>query len=97
MMNLEEIKKIIEDAKEVIRRRYKAEVIGIFGSFARGEEGKESDIDILVEFKEGATLFDLSGLGIFLEEKLGRKVDIVSTRSIRKEIKENIMRDLVTV
>ena len=97
MMNIDEIKKIIEDAEEVIRQRYKAEVIGIFGSFARGEEGKESDIDILVEFKEGATLFDLSGLGDFLEEKLGRKVDIVSTRSIRKEIKENIMKDLVAV
>ncbi|HHO57352.1 MAG TPA: nucleotidyltransferase [Thermoplasmatales archaeon] len=96
-MNIDEIKKIIEDAEEVIRKRYKAEIIGIFGSFARGEEGKESDIDILVEFKEGATLFDLSGLGDFLEEKLGRKVDIVSTRSIRKEIKENIMKDLVAV
>ncbi|MCD6481191.1 MAG: nucleotidyltransferase domain-containing protein, partial [Thermoplasmata archaeon] len=50
MMNIDEIKKIIEDAEEVIRKRYKAEIIGIFGSFARGEEGKESDIDILVEF-----------------------------------------------
>lgn len=96
-MNIDEIKEKLNELKDEIRREYKAEIIGIFGSFARREEGKESDIDVLVEFKEGATLFDLAGLADFLEEKLGRKVDIVSTKALRKEIRGNVMKDLVAV
>lgn len=97
MMDINEIKKKLNEIKNEIRQKYKAEIIGIFGSFARKEEEKESDIDILVEFKEGATLFDLTGLADFLEEKLGRKVDIVSIRALREEIKGNVMKDLVAI
>ena len=97
MMDINEIKERLNGLKKEIRQKYKAEIIGIFGSFARGEEGKESDIDVLVEFKEGATLFDLTGLADFLEERLGRKVDVVSTRALRKEIKGDVMKDLVAI
>ncbi len=52
MMDINEIKERLNELKKEIRQKYKAEIIGIFGSFARGEEEKESDIDVLVEFKE---------------------------------------------
>jgi hypothetical protein len=52
---------------------------------------------VLVEFLEGATLFDLAGLGDFLEEKLCCKVDIVSQRAIRKEIEPYIYGDLARI
>jgi len=97
MRALEEVKRIIREHQEEIRTRFRAEVIGLFGSVARGEGGSESDVDILVRFDEGASLFELVALGDFLEEKLGCKVDIVSDRAVKPELRESIMRDLVRV
>lgn len=50
----------------------------LFGSYARNEQTKRSDIDIHVEFDDTATLLDISGLKIELEKKLHKKVDILS-------------------
>ena len=97
MKNLKEIKEMLENLKEEIRRRYRADVIGIFGSYARGEQSEKSDIDILVRFHEDATLFDFVGLSIFLEEKLGIRVDVVPQDTIRKEIRDRIMGEVVPV
>jgi len=66
--------------------KYKAEILGIFGSYVREEQNKESDVDILVRFLEGATLFDFVEFGDFLEEKPGIKVYIVSENAIREEL-----------
>lgn len=85
----------LKSLKDDVRQRYKADLKGIFGSFARNEIREDSDIDIMVEFWTGATLLDLTGLGNFLEEKLHRKVDIVSHRAIRKELKANIYKDMI--
>jgi hypothetical protein len=54
-------------------------------------------VDVLVRFLEGATLFDLVGLGDFLEEKLKLKVDIVSERAVREELRERILGEVVTI
>ncbi|MGH7450631.1 MAG: nucleotidyltransferase family protein [bacterium] len=94
-MKSEEILKTLTDQREEIKRRYKAEVKGLFGSFVRGEEKRESDVDILVDFDERADLFDYVGLGLFLEEKLNRKVDIVPQKALREEIKANVLQEVV--
>jgi len=94
---LDEIKKIIEKSKVEAAQKYKAEIIGIFGSYVRGEQKEESDIDILVRFGEDATLFDFVGLSLFLEEILGIKVDIVPQDTIRDEIREKIMNEVILV
>ncbi|MCD6489194.1 MAG: nucleotidyltransferase family protein [Thermodesulfobacterium sp.] len=93
--NLEEIKEKLQKLRDLIKERYKAEVIGIFGSYVRGEQRKESDIDILVKFYRGATLFELVGLSLFLEEEIGIKVDIVPYDAVRKEIKEKVLSEVV--
>ncbi len=97
MKDLDRIREILKENEDVIAREFKAEIVGIFGSYARGEQKKESDVDIVVRFREGASLFDLVGLADFLEEKLGIKVDVVSERAIRPELKEHILKDLVAV
>lgn len=94
-MKSEEILKILMGQREEIRQRYKAEVKGLFGSFVRGEEKRESDVDILVDFDEHADLFDCVGLGLFLEEKLNRKVDVVPQKALREELKTNVLQELV--
>lgn len=92
-----EIKKKLSALKGLLRRKYYAEIIGIFGSYARDDNNSDSDIDILVRFIKGASLFDLVGLSDFLEEELDRKVDIVSERGLRKDIELFIRKDLIKI
>lgn len=69
----------------------------IFGSTARGEARKNSDVDLLVEFKKRVTLFDMGGLKMDLEEKLKRKVDIVEYSAVDRRLRESIFRDKVDI
>ncbi len=94
-MLLKQLTETLKSMKHETRQSYKAELKGIFGSHARGDAKEDSDIDILVEFHEGATLFDLSGVHIFLEEKLRHKVDVVLQSTIREEIRSYIYKDLM--
>lgn len=96
-----QLNEIIQDIKGLekeIKERYKAEIIGIFGSYVRGEQKKKSDLDVLVKFYKGATLFDFVGLALFLEEKLGiKKVDVVPYDAVRSELKERIFKETVHI
>ncbi len=94
---LESIISELKTDKEYIRNRYKAEIIGVFGSFVRNEQKQTSDIDLLVRFLEGASLFDFIGLANFLEDKLDLKVDIVSERAVRDELKGSIYKEVVKI
>ena len=78
-------------------KRFKVREIGLFGSVVRGEQKESSDLDVLVDFADDADLFDLVGLGLFLEENLGRKVDVVPRRALRKELREQVLKDVVAV
>ncbi len=69
--------------------------IGVFGSIARGEQKQGSDIDVLVDFEDDADLFDLASLGLFLEERLGGKVDVVPKRALRKELRDSVIKEVV--
>jgi uncharacterized protein len=72
--------------------------VGIFGSFARGDNKKGSDIDILVEFKEAPSLLTLIKLENDLTEILGVKVDLVTTGALKnKRIKKSIKKDLINI
>ncbi len=75
-------------------RKYEPSKIGIFGSYARGDDSDTSDIDILIDFKGKITLFDLGGIKYDLTELLNRSVDIVTERSINKKIRDYIYKDL---
>ncbi|MDZ7360646.1 MAG: nucleotidyltransferase family protein [candidate division KSB1 bacterium] len=97
MIQPQRIQQNLQSLKVEARKRYKAELKGIFGSFARGEAREDSDVDILVHFDASATLLDLVGLGNFLEEKLQRKVDVVTPAALRKEFRAQILRELVTL
>lgn len=96
-MTKTKILNLLRDLKGEIRQKYKAQIKGIFGSFARGEQKETSDIDILVDFDDDADLFDFTGLALFLEEKLNLRVDIVPEKSLRKEIKSSVLKEVVRV
>ena len=88
-MKLEEIKvKIIP-----VLRRYDVRKAAIFGSFVKGEQRKDSDIDILIEFKGEKSLLDLAGLKIELQEILKRKVDVLTYNSLHPLLKDKILQE----
>ena len=78
-------KKMIVEAKDEIRQKYKAEIKGIFGSYVRSDFYADSDLDLLVDFDDGADLIDYVNLQQFLEDRLECKIDVVSRLSRREE------------
>lgn len=90
------LESIREALVSVLRRAGACKAI-VFGSYARGEARRRSDLDILVRFLEGASLFDLVGLADFLEENLGLRVDVVSERALRPELRERILSEVVQI
>lgn len=81
-----------------ILRRHAIKRAAIFGSFARGEATSTSDVDFLIEYKtKNKSLFDLVDLKSELEDTLGRKVDIVTYRSIYWRLREQILAEQVVI
>ena len=71
--------------------------IGIFGSTARGDNTEKSDIDILYLLKDAVGLFNIIRIKNSLEEKLNKKVDLVSENYVHPELKPFIMNDLIII
>lgn len=72
--------------------------IGIFGSFARGENKKESDLDILIKFKGRISLLKLVQIEQELTDKLGIPIDLVTENSLKNpRLKKYIQKDLITI
>lgn len=96
MKTLEEIKDIINQHRQELEDKFKVKSIAIFGSYSRGEQTPQSDVDILVEFKE-LVGFLFIHLGDFLEEILGVKVDLLTLDAIKPNRLEYITRDIIYV
>ena len=97
LMNLEEIKRKINEHKPFLEKEFNIKSISIFGSYLREEQNEESDIDILVEFYDIIDLFKFVGLEYFLSDVLGRKVDLVMKDALKPRIKDRILKEAVTI
>jgi uncharacterized protein len=95
MKNVENLEKLKLGILKVLKK-YKIKKAGIFGSYARGEQKRNSDIDILVEPPEGIG-FGFAGIGIELEEKLGKKVDLVSYNGLNPYFREDVLKQEVRI
>lgn len=91
---LEEIKKLLKGSKPILRERFMVKEIGIFGSLVREEEKKTSDVDILVEFYKPIGFFKFLELEEYLEEIVGRKVDLVSKKALKPRIGRYILEEV---
>jgi len=87
-MNLTDIKNSIVPELQNIGGVTKA---GVFGSYARGDSGADSDIDILITLEEPTSLLTLVGIEKDLEESLGRPVDLVTEKSLSPYIKDDVL------
>ncbi len=94
--DLETIKQKIAQNKAYLRETYGVTEIGIFGSFARGDNDEKSDIDVVVELQKplGLQFFSLER---HLENYLGKKVDLATKKAIKPYIRERILAETVYI
>ena len=94
-MELDEL--VISRREEILQlaAQHGAHNVRIFGSAARGDAGPESDVDFLVEFEDGRSLLDLSGLWLDLEELLGRKVDVAQPQTLHWYIRDRVLKEAI--
>ena len=95
MKTLEQIRKILELNKDELRRRYAVKEMGIFGSYVREEQEKESDVDILIDFEKPVSLLRVVSLENYLSDLLGLKADVVPKEDVRPELKDEIFEEAV--
>jgi len=69
--------------------------VSLFGSIARNQARKRSDVDLLVDFERPIGLFEFARLKLYLEELLSRKVDLVTPEALRKEFRESILKEAI--
>ncbi|MHA1407971.1 MAG: nucleotidyltransferase family protein [Candidatus Heimdallarchaeaceae archaeon] len=95
ILNLSEVLDLIEQNMDKISS-YGIKSIGVFGSFAKNKQCSSSDLDILVEFKEGMKNFEnYMGLRFFLEDLFQKKVDLVIKESIKPQLRKYILGSVV--
>ncbi len=82
--------------KAFIKEKFGVKKIGVFGSVARGEAKKGSDVDVLVEFEKDKKNFDnFIDLSFFLEDLFGRKVDLITTSGLDKYIRPYVEKEVI--
>ncbi len=87
---------MLKKNKAFIKEKFGVKKIGVFGSVARGEEKKGSDVDVLVEFEKDKKNFDnFIDLSFFLEDLFGRKVDLITTSGLDKYIRPYVEKEVV--
>lgn len=94
---LSEISDALQSRMPELRRNYGVRGLGVFGSYATGQAGRSSDLDLLVEFDRPPTLFQFVRLERELSQLVGVKVDLAMKSALKPEIGERIMRQVVMV
>ncbi len=97
MPTIEKLKAALASNKEELKKNYKVDEIGIFGSYVRNEQTSKSDVDVLVTFRETIDLFTFVELENYLSDLLGVKVDLVMKDGIKPRLKERILSEAVYV
>lgn len=95
MKTFEEIKGILVQSKPIVQEKYQVKEMGIFGSYVRGEQHKDSDVDVLIDFEKAPSLLKFIELENYLSETIGIKVDLVMKRVLKPRIGENILTEVV--
>lgn len=96
-MNRAQILALLTEHKETLRERFGVTRLALFGSTARDTARGDSDVDILVAFDGPATSQRYFGVQFYLEDLLGRPVDLVSEKALRAELRPYVEREAVNV
>ena len=97
MKTLNEIQELLHQYKPMIQEKYKVRELGIFGSYVRGEQNEESDVDVLIDYEEAPSLLQLIDLENFLTEHLGIKVEVVTKNGLKPKRRERILAQVIYI
>lgn len=89
--------KAIEAHKDNLKERFSVDSLAIFGSVSKGPDGPDSDIDILIKFKTTPGLFGFIDLKQYLEAIFGRSIDLVTENALKKQLRDEILKEAVRV
>lgn len=95
-MKKQEILDLLQEHRDEFRQ-FGAESVALFGSFARGEAGQDSDIDLLIDFNSPPTFEAYMNLKFYLEDLLGRAVDLVPRKTLKPRILPQVEREAIYV
>jgi len=93
----EGVLKLLAEHKPRLVQRYGVTELAVFGSVARGAADTASDVDVLVAFAGPATSARYFGVMFYLEDLLGRPVDLVTVKALREELRPHVEREAVSV
>ena len=96
-LTLKEVRRTLKSVLPDLKKRYGVDSLGVFGSYARGEIKRSSDLDLLVEFGQAPTMFEFVRLERYLATILGVKVDLVMKTALKPEIGKRILVEVVKV
>lgn len=94
---LEEVILLLKKKKNFLKKKYKITEIGVFGSYVRGEQTQNSDIDILIDKDEAIGLLRLANLQNYLSSQIGIKVDLAIKKSLKPQIDKSILSEVIYV
>lgn len=94
---MEKILEILRQQIPMLAERYSVEKLEIFGSYVRSEQKKDSDLDVLVTFREDPSLLTYIAIENYLSDLLGIKVDLVMKDSLKPKIGQQILREAIPV
>lgn len=86
---------LLDQNEKYLKNRYHVKKIGVFGSVARNEASPDSDVDILVEFEQPVDFFEFIDLKEHLERLLGRRIDLVTVKALKPQLKDRILSEVV--
>ena len=93
-LTINDILEILRQNKVFLEKNFKVTRIGVFGSYAKGLQHSESDIDIIVQIERPMSFFKFLKLQEYLTELLGRKVDLLTFSSLKPYIKDKILQEI---
>jgi len=94
---LEQIKSILRQHNGILAEKYGVAIVGVFGSYVRGDQEPGSDLDVLAEVLRPISLLEFVGAEIYLSEKVGVKVDLIPRRDVREELRAAVHAETVTL
>ena len=97
LMNRDQVLELLRASKAMLKERFGISGVALFGSFARDQAAAESDVDVLVRFDAPPDWKRYFGAQEYLEDLLGRPVDLATDREVRAEIRGYVQRDAIDV
>lgn len=95
--SIEEIKTKINENKNYLKEKYNVRGFLLFGSYAKGEQTEQSDIDLLVNFQKVIDMFEMIDLQDYLQDLFGKKIDLGTKKGLKSFIRNSILKEAIAL